>query len=422
MGDHKVNLTVSACAFIIGPLLYWCSCLFVSWNGASGFLVFLCGQVFFGIGVSMAAMTVGPYLAEIAPPQNRGAYGAVQEFGAVLGICISLCYAAILDRCSWSATYFAVYWAPGWLSAVVMLACLKWTVETPRACILQGRDADAVATFSYLCPRASNNLLQSTVDEIRGAIPSSPGTASELIHSEPHRGRLKTALGLVIFQTLTGESSMLYYSAVIIAAFSNGGVFWGEIALGLFKLTACLVTGSLVDVYGRRPLLTAGTIGLTLSTGIAAGLLYYGAYDLNDDDTASLSVLVMTALCCFVFSYDLSYGPQTWCLLPELFPAQFRHAGNTLALAVSSGSAFCVSLLISWLYHRNSSSYAMDGSIFAVLCLGSFAGAIFCANCIPETSGRTLEAASGRIVGDKDLAREGDAGMKRSSDPLLGAE
>ncbi|GLT56244.1 hypothetical protein SLA2020_293030 [Shorea laevis] len=103
--------------------------------------------------------------------------------------------------------------------------------------------------------------------------------------------------GLVLFQQITGQPSVLYYADPILqsAGFSVAAdTTRVSIIIGLFKLLTTRIAVAKVDNLGRRPLLIGGVSGIALSlfllaayykflggfplVAVAALLLYVGCY------------------------------------------------------------------------------------------------------------------------------------------------
>ena len=97
-----------------------------------------------------------------------------------------------------------------------------------------------------------------------------PHTASQ------NRKALTIGVGLVLFQQLSGQPSVLYYANRI---FESAGLgFQAAVGVGVFKLIMTLVSVRLVEDprWGRRPLLLYGTAGMTLSLFALSALFALG--------------------------------------------------------------------------------------------------------------------------------------------------
>jgi metabolite-proton symporter len=129
----------------------------------------------------------------------------------------------------------------------------------------------------------------------------------------------------------------------------------GCVFFGLFTLAS----GPLAERYGRRPLL------LVVTGGIAAfGLLFVPLFAAGTVGVMSLLVLGFTLM-------GLTFGPMA-ALLPELFPANVRYTGASVAYNLASILGAAVAPFIAvWLWEA-ADSPVLVGVYLAVMALITF--------------------------------------------------
>jgi hypothetical protein len=228
-----------------------------------------------------------------------------------------------------------------------------------------------------------------TADEGLGA------KLAELTGSPQNRKALTIGVGLVLFQQLSGQPSVLYYANRI---FESAGLgFQAAVGVGVFKLIMTLVSVRLVEDprWGRRPLLLYGTAGMTLSLFALSALFALGGA------AGPSQGLVIACVVAFVGCYQVGFGPVTWLILSEVFPLKIRSAAVSVGTLANFGSNFLVALLFD-LERANLG----EGLLFGQFALIALAAVAFINAQVPETRGLTLEEIEAQIMGDAEADAE----------------
>ena len=142
----------------------------------------------------------------------------------------------------------------------------------------------------------------------------------DIVASSTNRRALTIGVGLVLFQQLSGQPSVLYFANRI---FESAGLgFEAAVGVGVFKFVMTIVSAALVEdpKWGRRSLLLYGNAGVTVSLACLT-TLYATAGDGVPNQAA-----VIACILAFVGSYQIGFGPITWLVLSEVFPLQVRSA------------------------------------------------------------------------------------------------
>eukprot|EP00899_Mesostigma_viride_P018029 jgi/Mesvir1/26227/Mv02404-RA.1 len=152
-----------------------------------------------------------------------------------------------------------------------------------------------------------------------------------------------------------------------------------------FKLTGILLSMALLDTVGRRALLLAGS---------AACCLFLAVLALAEAMASPL--LLVSALCLFIFSFASSWAAGYWVIVSELFSLRHKSAAvatATLVLFLAGAASDALFLTI----HRALHPYG-----FLVFAAVAAVGGLYVHAAMPETKGRTLEEIQALLLGDQN--------------------
>jgi MFS family permease len=147
------------------------------------------------------------------------------------------------------------------------------------------------------------------------------------------------------------------------------------------NLVATLIAMSVIDKLGRKKLLLAGTVGLTVVLGAIAALFY----------THSHLNLLVWLLMAYIALFAISHGAVVWVYISEVFPNRVRAKGQSLG----SSSHWVSNAIISLVFPVFAkSSGATPFVFFAVMMVIDFFLVLFY---YPETAGVSLERMHDRL-------------------------
>ncbi|OAY44578.1 D-xylose-proton symporter-like 2 [Manihot esculenta] len=356
---------------------------------APDLVIMVIGRFIFGIGIGLAMHAAPMYIAETAPSKIRGQLISLKEFFIVLGMVAGYGIGSLLvdTVAGWRYMYGAS--TP---LAVVMGIGMWWLPPSPRwilLCAIQGKGnmqdlkETAVRCLCRLRGEAIGDTAPTQVEEILSEL-TFVGEEKEASLGEMFRGKCLKALtigaGLVLFQQITGQPSVLYYAASIFqsAGFSAASdATRVSILLGFFKLIMTGTAVLAVDRLGRRPLLLGGVSGMIIS------LFLLGSYYLFLDNAP---VVAVVALLLYVGCYQLSFGPIGWLMISEVFPLRLRGRGLSIAVLVNFGANALVTFAFSPL-----KALLGAGVLFYAFGVIAVLSLVFIFFIIPETKGLTLE-------------------------------
>ncbi|XP_051198671.1 D-xylose-proton symporter-like 2 isoform X1 [Lolium perenne] len=383
---RRRELVVASVSYLIGALLT---------AAAPNFLIMVVGRFLYGIGIGLAMHAAPMYIAETAPSQIRGMLISLKEFfivlGMLLGYIVGNLYVEVLS--GWRYMY-----AASTPICVIMGIGMCWLPASPRwllLCATQGKGDlretkdNATRCLCRLRGQASPDLVSEQVNLILDEL-SYVGEEKKAGFSEVFQGKCLKAMiigcGLVFFQQVTGQPSVLYYAATIFQSAGFSGASDAtrvSILLGLLKLIMTGVAVLVVDKLGRRPLLIGGVSGIAVALFLLSS--YYTLF-------SGASYVAVIALLLYVGCYQLSFGPIGWLMISEVFPLKLRGRGLSVAVLVNFASNALVTFAFSPL-----EDLIGTGVLFASFGVIAVASLVFIFCIVPETKGLTLEEIEAKL-------------------------
>ncbi|MBL7864500.1 MAG: sugar porter family MFS transporter [Cyclobacteriaceae bacterium] len=326
-----------------------------------------------GIGVG-ASSVVGPmYISEISPAHSRGRLVALFQFNIVCGILIAFISNYLLNGVSeeswrWMLGVQAV-------PSVIFFVLALFIPESPRWLMKQGLEAEAKVVLNGIGEKEPEMALQ----EIRTSLRHEAG--EENLFSGKYAKPIMYAVGLAVFNQFSGINAIMYYAPRIFAmtGLSQDSALLQAISIGVTNLVFTMLAILVIDRYGRRTLLIAGSVGMTFCLALVAQAFYTGNFG---------GYFVMLCLVGFIAFFAFSQGAVIWVFLAEIFPNKVRAKGQTLG----SSTHWVMAAAISWTFPVFASQSAMGGAYaFTFFAVMMFMQLFFAWKVLPETKGLSLE-------------------------------
>jgi len=254
-----------------------------------------------GFGVGAALIIAPMYIAEIAPPEQRGRLVSFNQLNIVLGF---------------SAAFFSNYFihraaqgnvsGEGWLTpettwrvmlgvemvpAALYFFLLFLVPRSPRWLAAKKRDDEALAVLGRVSGQEGAEAeLGSIQASLAKAPPSLLDRLGDLFKRKMARVML-IGLGLGFFQQITGINAIFYYAATIFetTGASRDSALLQNIVVGLVNLVFTLIAMRLIDRAGRRPLLLVGTSLMSIALFTNAGAFGAATFEVQDNTIASVT-------------------------------------------------------------------------------------------------------------------------------------
>ncbi|RFU82647.1 MFS transporter [Streptomyces triticagri] len=346
-----------------------------------------------GFGIGMASVIGPAYIAEVAPAAYRGRLAAFQQAAIVLGIAVSqLVNWLILNLADGDQRgELAGLEAWQWMLGVMVLPSLLYGVlsflipESPRYLVSVGKTTEARAVLARV--EAPGTSLDARVTEIADTMGRETRSAFRDLRGAVLglRGIVWVGIGMALFQQLVGINVAFYYSATL---WQSVGVdpsssFFYSFTTSIINIVGTVLAMLLVDRVGRKPLVLAGSAGMTVALGCVAWA--FSADLVHGRLPHAQGLVALIAAHVFVLCFASSWGVVLWVMLGEMFPSSIRAA----ALGLSSATVWVANWVVTATF-PSMSDWSLSGTYiiytaFAALSLP------FAAKFVQETKGRSLE-------------------------------
>ncbi len=424
---------------------------------APNFMLFLIFRMLGGIGVGASLILAPMYIAEIAPPRQRGKLVSFNQLNIVLGITVAFFsnyYILSLgnSNAAWVESLGITENNWRWMlgveavPAVLYFFGLLTVPRSPRWLIMKNKMSEAKSVLlKFYTENQAIKDMKAVTDSLESDQNQDKSSVKELFKPAL---RLVITIGLVVgvLQQITGINSVFFYAPMI---FEQSGIgtdasFIQAILVGVTNLVFTIIAMLLIDKLGRKPLLGFGVAGI----GIFMFLLAYGfntaTYTLTDEKinqlsnpelrneisvlagqsfdndvqykneliallgkekakqyeseliTAAISMnptLILAGIIGFVACFAVSLGPVMWVLFSELFPLKVRGIAISFVGFVNSAVSAGVQFIFPWELSTIGSSLT-----FLIYGIFAFAGLVFIIRVIPETKGKSLEELEAQLM------------------------
>ena len=366
----------------------------------SGFAIGIWDFIFWrllgGIAVGVASVIAPAYIAECSPAQMRGRLGSLQQLAIVAGIFTALLsdYFIAVSAGSAELPFWFGIAAWRWMFLTAALPAVLYGIaalmipESPRYLVTRGREQEAATILGKLL----GGDVSSKIAEIRQTVGQEhKPNLSDLLG---RNGRLLPivwiGMSLSVLQQFVGINVIFYYSSVLWRAvgFSEQDSLKLTVITGAVNIITTLIAIAVIDKFGRKPLLLAGSIGMTLTLGILTVTFGNAALDTLGNPTlgGSTGILALVAANLYVFCFGFSWGPVVWVLLGEIFNNKIR----TSALSIAATVQWIANFVVSTTFPPLLKSFGL-GAAYGLYTVAAAISIFFVAFFIKETKGIELE-------------------------------
>lgn len=393
---------------IVGAIVFLVSS--IGTGLAFGVVDLILWRVIGGIGIGLASVVAPAYIAEISPRQMRGRLGSLQQLAITVGIFTALLSDAVFANSAGGASEQFWFGLEAWrwmfligaVPAVVYGVLAMLLPESPRFLVLKDRESDARRVFTSLWPNGD-------VDRELRDMRSSIDVDARANRTGSLRGSMFglkpivwVGIVLSVFQQFVGINVIFYYSTTLWEAvgFEESNSLTISVITSVTNILVTLIAIALVDRIGRRPILLAGSIGMTLSLATMALAFSQSS---TVDGVLSLpgawAPIALVAANIFVISFGASWGPVVWVLLGEMFPNSIRAKALGLAAAAQWIANFLITVSFPPMAEL---SLPLTYGMYALFAALSF---WFVMSKVPETNGMSLEEAN-TLLPPKNSAKQ----------------
>jgi MFS family permease len=384
--------------FTIGPI-------FEALSPNIGVMAF--GRLLSGVGAGAAVVIVPLYISEIAPPAQRGFFGAFTQIMCNVGILFTQLLGYFLSHDS----YWRYILAVGGLVGIAQGLGLLLSVESPKYLAergnitlakktlrrIRGDEADidsevsdwglagitdvngmTTATFSgaLLTPHVEEErTLLNNEDE---SAESSPKESSEeklsmlqVFRHPDYKSAAFAVIMVMLAQQFSGINSIVMYGVSLLAGLLESNSALLNLAVSALNIVVTAGGAPLVDKLGRKTCLLNSLAGM----GISSLLLAIGII-------RSIPVLSAIAVLFFVASFGLGLGPVPFILASELVGSDAADATQSIALGANWIATFIVAQFFPL------ASAQLHGKVYFIFAALSAFFFAFISWYVPETKGK----------------------------------
>jgi sugar porter (SP) family MFS transporter len=264
---------------------------------------------------------------------------------------------------------------PSLILAIGILFC----PFSPRWLISQDREEEARDVLLKI-RSASHDEIEEEMDRIKAEVAflreNEIDSYSQLFRA-PLRRPLLLGVGIQMLQQLTGINATIYYAPIMFGQLpSANNSITPLLATGVHgsvNVLATIPTIILIDKLGRRVLLIAGAIVMSLSmtiVSILSSLAIHESCNQKVNECSSIFKANLAFIYIFVAGFAFSWGPIAWIYCTEIFPLTMRAKATSLTTAANWVTNCGISFTALWLLQDGHAGAFITSSIFCALMIG----------------------------------------------------
>ena len=340
-----------------------------------------------GLGVGGASVVSPMYIAEISPARYRGRLVAVTQFNIVLGILLAFFSNYCIARMDLGDIDWRWMFGVEALPALAYFFLLFLVPRSPRWLVARDRIGEARAVLER-CSTDSGNI-EREIGEIQNSLHAERDALGEPLFQKRYARPILLATAIAMFNQLSGINAVLYYAPRIfeMAGAGSSSALLQTVAVGGTNLLLTMAALAVIDHFGRRRLMLAGSLGYIASLGVTAWAFYHygGSF------TEAGGAIVLAGLLVFIASHAFGQGAVIWVFLGEIFPTAVRARGQALGSFVH----WIMAAAISWSFPMIAEISGAHTFVFYCLCM--VGQLVWVVRVMPETKGVSLEEMQRRL-------------------------
>jgi len=356
---------------IVVALFFALSCAITAIATSS--VLFISARVLGGLAVGAVSVLSPMYVAEVAPPKNRGTLVAIYQLTITLGI-----------LCSYTINYglhdvennWRLMFATGVIPSVIFFVGLFFIPESPRWLYKAGRKEESMRVLTRI---GGETTAKNEIKQIAESLMENSSSVSigELFRSKSRKVILIGFI-LAILVQISGINTIVDYAPKILlaAGVEIKNALLQTSLLGLINFLFTFIAIYFVDKIGRRLLYLIGSMGMVITLLLLAVSFY-----LKMD-----SLFTLICIMSFIAFFASCIGPVFWTLVSEIFPNRIRGK----AVAFASFTQWIFNFFVVLLFPHFLASVGGTAT-FLFLALMSFLQWLFTYLYVPETKGKSLE-------------------------------
>ncbi len=379
---------------ILAAVFFTLSALGTGW--AKTYELFIFYRIVGGIGIGLASALSPMYISEVSPAHQRGRFVSLNQLTIVIGILAAqLINLLIAEKVPEGASdlFIQSSWNGqiGWrwmffaeaVPAFAFFILIFFVPESPRWLTKANQTEKA---FPILQKIGGKSYAKEELDKIKATLNNgSEKVDFNTLFQPKYRNILFIGLVLAVFQQWSGINTVFNYAEEIFTAAGYGvsDTLFNIVITGSVNLIFTLVAMFTVDNWGRKKLMTFGSIGLAVTYLLLGSAFYF--------ELKGIAVLTFVVLAIAI--YAMSLAPIVWVILSEIFPNQIRGA----AMALATFGLWIACFILTYTFPLLNKGLGAAGTfwVYAAICSLGF---VFIALKLPETKGKSLEDIEKELV------------------------
>ncbi|KAK3358685.1 general substrate transporter [Lasiosphaeria hispida] len=395
---RRLAMQVTAIFFLLGSIVE---------TLAASVAVMALGRFLTGVGAGASTVIVPLYISEVAPPAQRGFFGAFTQISINVGILFTQTLGYFLSHDNawrWilgTGIVIAVTQAFGLLlipESPAWTATAKGDLVGARRVLqrIRGKhfsideEVDTWGEDNGKLPGEQEGLLagEASASLDAAATPLSPQADaprsetghlgfSQVVRDPLTRPAIIAVVGIMFAQQLCGINSIIMYSVSLLRDLLPTSSALLTIIISVINLGTTIASSPLPDRLGRKTCLLISIIGQGSSSLVLALSIVFG-----------IKVLSAIAVLFFVAFFAIGLGPVPFILASELVGPEAVGATQSWALGANYVATFLVAYLFPIINEALNKAFGGAGWVYFIFASFALVFAGFIARSVPETRGR----------------------------------
>ncbi|KAK0672384.1 putative metabolite transport protein [Cercophora samala] len=394
---RKLPMQLTAAFYLLGSIVE---------TSAGSVPTMIIGRFLTGVGAGASTVIVPLYISEVAPPTQRGFFGAFTQISINVGILFTQTLGFFLSYGSaWRwimGTGIIIALAQG-LGLVLLPESPAWTASakgdvTHARRVLQrirGRASnidEEVESWGQGASKPTSEeeaLLvgnESTSTDGSGLLSPSAGAQHsprvhlgflQVVRDPITRPAIIAVVGIMFAQQLCGINSIIMYSVSLLKDLLPISSALLTIIISIINLGVTMAASPLPDRFGRKTCLLASIVGQgTSSLALALAIRF------------DVKILSAIAVLFFVAFFAVGLGPVPFIMASELVGPEAVGATQSWALGASYVATFLVAYLFPIVNAALNKAFGGAGWVYFIFAGFALLWAAFVSGRVPETRGR----------------------------------
>lgn len=358
------------------------------------------GRVFSGVGAGAATVIVPIYISEVAPPRERGTFGAMTQVSINVGILATqtmgyfLSYgsawrwilgAGIIIGAVQGFGLLLVPESPAWLAANKSVMQAKRILQRIRGRHYDIGEETVTWSDSAVVAEEEEGLLNDEVASPRRGSTNSKASAKnnghlgflEVVRDPLYRPALVAAVGVMCAQQLCGINSIIMYSVSLLRDLLPINSALLTIMISAINLITTVACSPLPDKLGRKTCLLLSIFGQGASALVLALSILF--------ETKILSAVTVLF---FVAFFAVGLGPVPFILASELVGQEAVGATQSACLGANYIATFLVAQFFPIINVALNKRFGGAGWVYFIFTALAGLCGLFVLWRVPETKGK----------------------------------